>query len=375
LNNNKIKGIDLAPLGYCKKLLDLTLDDNKLHSVNLSPLKLCTILNELSLSKNQIQEISLSPLSSCRRLERLVLSYNQIRNIDLSPLSLCFNLRELEIGDNKIEQIDLTPLSSCTQLEFLNLDSNLIGKIDITPLCLSDNFKEIRLHLNPLMYIEVFLSKKMTEYYVWDYPYVYFDRPLKLNSFDLLERLLPVVKEWEESWKMYHIAHEALRLHGLDHFGLIDVDPSQYMSLALDSDNSKQLEQYIVDLVYKQIENKGTTIGLDLQALVGYEKLSQHMDTVARLREEELSRVSIKKERFWYDLRMIALTYHGFKLMIETGLDLTIDKTDFTKLQKSYAKLGTELKVTASNYDLDILHISENMRKYIWALVKFYVLQ
>jgi hypothetical protein len=61
--------------------------------------------------------------------------------------------------------------------------------------------------------------------------------------------------------------------------------------------------------------------------------------------------------------------------MIETGLDLTIDKTDFTKLQKSYAKLGTELKVTASNYDLDILHISENMRKYIWALVKFYVLQ
>jgi Leucine-rich repeat (LRR) protein len=375
LSRNQLQSVDLTPLSSCTSLQILYLSRNQLQSVDLAPLGFCTDLQVLELNDNRIHSIDLTPLSHCVVFQELYLARNQLQIIDLTPLSHCTNLLALEISHNQLQSIDLTPLSHCVPLSTLTLHRNCLQSIDLTPLSVCASIQTINLDDNPLRLIETldWVSYNVDANFadLDDYDeIVRYDAPTLIQSLDLITQLVSVISKSGRKWKLLHLLHQALRVHGLGSLGFLDIDPQQQLEMVVRDDvNVEELKETMIGLLFQQIDRHGPTVGLDIKDVSQYTALAQRVETVIQNRKEELSRVKIPKTADGFDLRPLALTAYGFEVLTALRMNLTTDKEGLVHLQAKVRELGFELETTEDKDVPNPVQMSDSMKEYIWKLV------
>ena len=375
--------INLSPLSKCSKLSVLRLGKNAIDEISLTPLGECKELKELSLRILGLQSIDLHPLSCCTSLERLDLSENQLETIDLAPLSSCTNLRSLNLLNNQLQSIDLTPLSACSELAGLYLYFNKLKKVDITPISLSKNIdvKSIRMLEAEKTVIETILDEDLKYPLISrlvDTQCIRLNVPIKYQSLDGIRFVLPLVKE--TSWKRIYLLQEALLLIGLGWVGFLDTNNNKTLEIILNYEGSNIKEcilPMLVPIICKQIDDGGTTIGLDIEkAMLESPELAKRVSRILMLRKKELSNLRLGITRRsnidFVDLRPLWLTAYGnellrsLKMPLEVAPDLHYyQKVSMEKIEATFAELGFKLKIgKTSNSNV---RMSDNLKLVIWA--------
>jgi hypothetical protein len=354
LDDNEIQNIDLSPLSSCTELQELWLDDNEIQNIDLSPLSLCTKLRGLSLSNNRFQNIDLSFLSSCVDFEILWLAVNKLQSIDLSPLRECTKLEMLRLDHNQLQEIDLSPLSTCFELEDLNLERNQIQHIDLTPLSSCRKLESLLVDIG--VKEETILSREQFKgMLLYDYDYLKVDVPVPMTSLAAVEYAFPLVRE-EPAWKTFHLFNEALSILDLDWLGRIDGDPTSFLDAILTTERvvvGERTLEMLVPVVCQQIDDRKTTIGLDIErAITENREFHERVDRVRQLRLEELERVRVIQDDEGIDLRRLWMTAYGHQILTTLGLGMTCTANQFEKVRRAVAKLGIELEIVEDgDYD------------------------
>jgi len=201
---------------------------------------------------------------------------------------------------------------------------------------------------------------------------VHYDAPTSITHLDLIAQLVPTVEGYAREWKLLHLLHQALRIHGLGSLGLLDVDPQEHLDRMLSNQvDVKELEKTMVELASQQIDRGGPTIGLDIKGVSQHIELARRVETIVAARKEELSRVTIIKNADGCDLRPLALTAYGFEILTALGMNLTTDKEGLSLIQEKVRELGCELKTTEEKESQDPVQISEGLKEYIENLVEY----
>jgi hypothetical protein len=159
-----------------------------------------------------------------------------------------------------------------------------------------------------------------------------------------------------------------LKLRGLSWLGFLDIDPIQCLRSILDDDvDIDELRDSLIEVVCKQIDKGGTTIGLDIVRMQEYGELAKRVDRVIELRRDEIERVAVYAGR--YVIRSLVLTAYGFNIIraLEMGNQESID----TKLvMDTFAELGFTPKVKRDWHDVpDLVEISDSLKEYIWWVI------
>ncbi|MFX1483327.1 MAG: leucine-rich repeat domain-containing protein [Promethearchaeota archaeon] len=349
LSQNSLEKIDLSPLGPCKNLRVLYLHENKLTKIDLSTLQSCTNLERLSLSNNQLRKIDLNPLGACHYLREFKLYANKLKTIDLSPLKTCFNLTDIYLGYNKFRTVDLSSLSFCQSLGKITLQGNSPRSIDITPVIATPSFWRVE-------------TEARTTVTSW------IDSPFGGEKFvyrDGRNHRLSSVKPPapKDSWKFYlklasitptlsiSIQTYILNSLGFEDFGFIDSNLSDLMrSIPLKTpikEAKDRLRTYVVSKVCDQVEQGGTTLGLNLESLLEVNEIMRRWDKISHLRDSEMRQVTAKRYKNMYDVRELYLTAYGYKLL--NNLDLRgisgLEEEDFNVIRDIVESIGYEIEV------------------------------
>jgi hypothetical protein len=331
-----VVAIDLSELEECTNLQKLEFRSSRIKSIDLSPLSSCEDLIELRLPGNRLRTINLKPLNSCKKLKRITLWWNRLRRINLKPLSSCTNLRSLSLDENFISSIDLTPLASCHALHSLGLTCNPIQSLDVTPLVLNPNFDILswgkRVGGGDPCRREV--STEVTSWLRTPFS----GRRFKLWNQKASLNLPAPVDSWEFLHKIVSIPHAlsipaqsyVLNALGFDAYGLIDDDISEFLtSIPPETsieDAREKVRPFVVEKICQQIDNGGTTIGIDVDVLApGVMEIAQRFEQIIRLRASEMKNLVILEEtprkRTWYNIFQIALTAYGFLILKDIEMD------------------------------------------------------
>ena len=348
LFDNRLKTIDLSPLSSCTHLHTLRLDVNQLKAIDLSPLATRTNLTELLLSRNQLKTIDLSPLSACTDLQKLHLYNNQLQTIDLSPLATCTNLTGLLLFNNQLQSINLNPLKTCTKLEKLDLKYNglqtldlspvssfssldmswidkkktkvKLGTIDVTPgvLTLDDEYTSFSDYITLTTWLDTELFKILA-------PSAYYDNLKRIKEYN-------IDSESIESWSSIYdfvelvkgtsryieLTNGILRRLGLEYLGIIDKDLTDlFLSTSRDmslDDVRCFVEPEVARTISQQIDNKGTTIGLDVAKASKFGELAKRIQDILSLRTKEVEWILSQKLKL-DSLDEIVHSAYGFEVI------------------------------------------------------------
>lgn len=383
LENNLLDSIDLSGLGRCARLQRLLLYANRIRSIDLSALSSCVDLKELSLHMNQLRNVDLAPLKSCIMLQRLSLHANQLRNINLSPLGSCSGLREILLHENQLQSIDLAPLKSCTALREIWLSDNRLESIDLSLLTSCMGLQRIGLgscvRRETLLSRNTMKSSKATglldaiEHWRGAADESY-DVPVRVPSLQAVSLTCSLLSEREPPWKMAHLFQSALSLVGLAWAGYVEDEDCSLLRKILERIDSPSLERWtcdqVIDLLCKQIDTGGTTIGLDVGRMAEYGSLTTRIAKVIRLRNEEMHRLVIPLSENGVDLKQLWLTAYGHKVLTVLGLGTVCDIRQFETARNALAELGYELNTTedvSRHYPV----MSERLEEYIWTLADY----
>ncbi|MFW9959203.1 MAG: hypothetical protein ACFFCT_14120, partial [Candidatus Odinarchaeota archaeon] len=201
---------------------------------------------------------------------------------------------------------------------------------------------------------------------------VHYDAPTSIHSLDLIAQLVPTVEGYARKWKLLHLLHQALRIHGLGSLGFLDIDPQPHLDMILRDDvNVKELWKAMIDLLSQQIDRGGPTVGLDIKGVSQHIGLARRVETVIQNRKEELSSIKIPKTADGFDLHSLACTAYGFEVLTALRMNLTTNKEGILHLQEKVRELGFELETTEDREVPDPVQMSDAMKEYIWALVEF----
>lgn len=407
------KGFDLSPLSSCVNLKQLDLYYNRLGHIDLSPLGGLTELRSLRLQNNDLKNIDLSPLRSCPNLERLDIADNHLTDVDLTPLGACTNLEDLLLSRNKLESVDLSPLRSCPRLALLSIEIPSLRDIDLSPLAACSNFGSLYTNwgvdITPLIIHPSFHSvRKRTghiESWIQDpFPerdlrtFIKIDPPSPDGSWELLHRLANIPQGMSISIQSY-----ILKVLELENFGFIDSDISEFLcsiSSETSIENARELVRaYLVNKVCEQIDRGGTTIGLDVQALMNeFGEIAMRVPRIAELRDSEMNELEAKfferHSRYYrrpeeysrrpegYSLHPIYLTTYGFSILRRMILEnrYYASKEEFSRIQRAVEELGYKLTVCDAEEEYEPeLHQPKNMsmqmKYYILGIVRHITVQ
>jgi hypothetical protein len=332
-----VVAIDLSELEECTNLQKLEFRSSRIKSIDLSPLSSCEDLIELSLPGNRLRTINLKPLSSCKKLKGITLWWNRLRRINLKPLSSCTNLRSLSLDDNFISSIDLFPLASCHALHSLGLTCNPIQSLDVTPLALNPSFKTLSWGKRVAGTGDPCRREVSTEVTAWC------RTPFPGRRFELWNQKaslnpLAAVESWEFLHKIASMSHAlsipaqsyVLNALGFDAYGLIDDDISEFL-ISISPETSieearEKVRPVVVEKICQQIDNGGTTIGIDVDVLASdVVEIAQRFEQITKLRTSEMMNLVILKEaprkRIWYNVFQLALTAYGFLILKDIEMD------------------------------------------------------
>jgi Leucine-rich repeat (LRR) protein len=378
LGENELESIDLSSLSSCKDLRELWLSKNRLESIDLVPLSSCSKLEALYVAANRLHVIDLAPLSKCQQLEILEIAFNNITSIDLGPLRNIKSLQRLMLQHNEIESIDLSPLYHCGSLELLYIWANNFREVDLTPISLIKSLgwttfsRNFEARSNDLRRLNILLSKEnFWKLYYEDEKYAKYDVPVTLKSLEIISGIYPLVAETESPWKTIHLLHNALALTGFSWCGIIDTDPHALIQEILSSTEPKSLSEKLIDLVSEQIDQKGATIGLDLDTLMEFPDLAKRAGKVRELRIKEMKTVVVGKDGSMYDLRALLLTAFGNQVVTSLGYGVKSNEDGVEEIRASLSEHGFELSIMSDIGDAQLTKFSPALTEYIWNLADY----
>ncbi len=191
-------------------------------------------------------EMDLAPLSGLLELQHLEISGNYgLENLDLTPLANLRNLQLLDISGNKLlTSIDLTPLCRLTRREYLDVGEE--GKIESVG-CL---FSRITIES-----VALFVARSV-------HPFRITFTLTRLRSILQIVQLIPLVKRFEEPWKMNHLIQSTLEIVGLGFLGMLDIDSDTFVQVMKqweETDFKEIAREAFISHWIRQVEAGGTT--------------------------------------------------------------------------------------------------------------------
>jgi len=209
LNSNKLRTIDLGPLGKDSTLTYIGLAENELTEIDLEPLRNHQNLATIYLLDNPIPEIDTNPLEDilynrelkiffegnvvgtsfveleyyCPRktvvkipriakslwldhlgmtkfdmkqltrfkgVKRISLQRNSFTELDLSIMEKIPDIEWIRINDNNIETLDLAPLAKCKRLSLLDLSNNKVEDLNLDPISGCESLEILNISGNTL---------------------------------------------------------------------------------------------------------------------------------------------------------------------------------------------------------------------------------
>ncbi len=414
-NDLGIYNIDLSPLNSCDKLQNLSLYMNNIHSIDLSTINACNSIEALNLGWNSLSKIDLSPLSTWTNLQRLDLFSNKINTIDLSPLSTCTSLQKIRLGGNTIRSVQLDSLSSCINLRHLDLSFNEIRSIDLSPLATCAKLQVLdlfhnwiqRINIYPLRFFDALSRLNLRENQIKDLnitPLFENPRATVVNSFRDLDgyegktiswlqprtvrgihetiyapplELVPWSFLYEVAMQFksnYRVQHDICLALGLIDYGFIDFDLTEILlSIAPETsyeEYRKILVGNIVEVISETVNNKGSTIGLNLQKLLlEHKEIAAHANRIIELRKREINRIRIPVNNIdEVDLRGLWTTAYGFEILTALNMKLTTNLDGLDQIKSAFSEIGVALKTCKAS--TSAAKMSRRLKETIWWIVE-----
>jgi hypothetical protein len=239
----------------------------------------------------------------------------------------------LGLSGDYLKSIDLSPLASCHALYSLSLECNPIKKLDVTPLVLNPNLRSLSCGGSiSSHYCRQDVSTEVTTWlrtpFPWSLPFRVREASLKspapVNSWKFLHKIASIPHALSIPVQSY-----VLKALGLESYGLIDNDITDLLvsippRTKID-DAREKARQFVIEKICEQIDNGGTTIGIDVDNLVpDVPEIAQRLEQIEKLRASEMENFVIRKEKWWtkagrrmiqYNVFQLALTAYGFLLM------------------------------------------------------------
>jgi hypothetical protein len=398
LRYNSIETIDLTSLDACRNIETLSLEGNilrvvkiphnlanlkwlflqknELQRIDLSPLEGCDSLGQLRLNENKLTEVDLTPLSECTGLKRILLWKNNFEIIDLEPLAACVNLKNLNLAANNISEIDLSPLAYCSNLERIDLSGNKFEWLDLTPLAHCREVSRIGLWGFDKDVALSLLSKSTIDHQLSIRGNLFmrnYDTPVPLRNLHILKKLAPIIEHHEpDSWKHIHMAHCLTEIIGVGELGFLDITVSDLVSILNESDVSV-IQERIIELYRRQIYTEGTTIGFETSSVQPNQpQLRELVPRILELRNSEIESITLCLDRAKdiVDLKPLWLTAHGNEVLSDLGLGTSCAIDKFGEIRIALEQRGPSINaVEDASPVYPQTHISDSMRKYVWAIV------
>ena len=187
------------------------------------------------------------------------------------------------------------------------------------------------------------------------------------------KRVIKMMRKVKPNWIHYHVLHELIDSLGFSSLGFLDGNPFFHIENILQRiDNPDQIQEYIIGEICRQIDNGGTTIGLDIEKVFQYSELARRVEQILRKRQGEFNNTCVHQDGDSIDLRGLWLKEYGFQILTSCNVGRYCSLNEFTQIQHELLK---------HNFTIDrspILHleyppgISEGLREYIWMRADFY---
>jgi hypothetical protein len=199
-----------------------------------------------------------------------------------------------------------------------------------------------------------------------DEKYATYDVPVFLNDLEIISGIRKRVIESEPPWKLIHLLHNALTLTGYGWCGIIDTNPQPLLQDILSSTESLTVLEKLLILISEQIDQHGTTIGLDMNKIKEYSDLAKRVDAVDKLRRQEMVSTEIGTIGSMFDLRSLLLTAHGNQVLTSLGYGLKCNEDGIAEIRASMSELGFDLKIVDVISEIQLARFSPALREYIW---------
>jgi len=374
LYNNSLTNLDLGPLASCPHLRSLSLRGNRLEFLDLKPLGKCSLLKDLDLSDNAMESLDLEPISGCSNLSRLDISANPLKRVVLQPIAKCANLRSLTIGESELCSQDSARPSSGNARQ-CKTDSASRQEVDVTPLFWCGHLSTLALRgdmdltVDPVLWYiaaaKVFRcmetvtsapSDKSPPVLMWMNraffsrlaPCSYERLAAQIGTAGLLALIIVNLNRvsrhhWFHAQKGLVEGLALPELSGYDGNPLLVLDlprfPQEYAAF------KAVVRSRLVELIRKQIINDGSTLFIDVDALIAEDE-SALAEAIIRARREEVTKLSVPLDGRFADIGGLLLTSYGHSLVMAFGVQKTrLPVTDFEKIRESLVDAGFNIRI------------------------------
>lgn len=377
LTLSQIKEIDFTPLAACKNLKSIELFD--FQNLDFTPLSECTKLEEISITGIGLQQFDLSIFSNCTHLRKIDLSYRDARGInqgflDLGPLAQLSSLEEIDLQGQTLATIDFGPLGAVAGKSGVWGDNRdpFLSQTGIS-VSYRPNYgvedacppTHVTL-LSEEEYIKVEVGNSEKSRY--DSSCYFYDMPIKIMSMYTIEAYYATLKLKEKAlWKRLHLIHCVPVIINKPLIGLLDVEPDSFLANLLKTyqelNDLSKIEDLYVKAMCAQIDQGGTTIGIDLDGDISADIL-MHTDKILELREREMKDVVIKVTDGIVDYLPLWMTSYGSQILSATGKKLTDAESGLGVIEDALEELGYSLSVSKRKGSKP-LNLSNTMMDYI----------
>jgi len=302
--------------------------------------------------------IDLSEFAGFKKVEYINLQGSSLSSFDLAQLKLFPNLRTIDLTRNRLKEIDLSPLMDLKEIEIVDVDENGITEIDITPLLAHP--ARLRVIHAPDTVRTTWARVSSNDMHIMYEPLLSWSRALRLLEGDIRS-----------------IVKTQLILSALDlgHFGFIDNDLSElFLSIGPSTDIEtvrNQVRAALVEVCANQINNRGLSIGLDIEKALSHHQLAIPVSDVLMNRSDEISATRIPAEHdaqgnLIYNLKSIYLTAYGYEILRALQMPTVIDNERMKRLLQAFMKIGIKPEIIQNSEVPERNHISWELSQFIW---------
>ncbi len=186
--NDRMVGIDLAPLENHPNLQSLDLTGHQLEAIDLAPLAACLDLRRLKLGLNVLSELDLGPLRSCLVLEMLDLRYNKLQELELGALRFHQHLEYLQLAGNPLKYLDISPLFECKRLKHFTHAGKLFASVRYRGIKFRELPESLKLAMREIQWVKT-EEDQLEEFgvKVLEFERIYSRRPDDIEAYGTLE--------------------------------------------------------------------------------------------------------------------------------------------------------------------------------------------
>ncbi|MCK5238542.1 MAG: leucine-rich repeat domain-containing protein [Candidatus Thorarchaeota archaeon] len=370
MKNHGVTSVDLSGITNMENLQRLDIAGNRLEQIDLAPIAECEQLRYLDLSGNRLENIDLAPIEECRHLERLDLAYNKLKTIDITPLHNCSNLKNLYLHGNSIGRIDATVLLNCPNIEQITLGYG--GKILVGHLVADE--KGMKYFSDQLL--QYALTQKKPSWLKHE----------KMGPLPATKNYSWLVKKFgwmqNKAWMTnigkalgedhgYPLQRILLESLGMPELACYDGEFLDIIQLLPDKGSYKKgvdiLRIRMLEVLIKQLENNGSTLFFDIDAL-SIRDASVLIPLILKRRKKELERIRLFSVGKSVDLTPLWKTGYGFEILKAMNLRRSIAGKDFPKVKKAFAQVGVKLSLTQDPQKIEknkVPLLSQTMEKFV----------